>query len=123
VGIAEPGDRASIWTSPDGKRWILQPAVSQPGYPTHLDMGVYSDGMRVLAIGSDASQTPGAWISADGLSWQRYSVDGEQLPPSTTFTGGLVGALGVPGVIVSVPTNSTSGGTTWTIWLGTLLPA
>lgn len=116
VGIDAPSGSAAFWTSLDGRSWALQPEVlNRPDYPVHLGMGVYSDGRRILAIGSDSYQTSEAWLSGDGRDWRPYTLGGKRPAADSA----VVGALGARGVVVATTTPG-SPGQTWTIWFGTL---
>jgi hypothetical protein len=116
LGVDDGSAGAQLWTSADGRKWLLQPAVSnRPDYPLHLGLGVYSDGQRVLAMGSDFYSTREAWLSTDGRDWNSYSFRGASL----TAESAIVGALGPKGVVVATNTNG-SAGQALTIWFGSI---
>jgi hypothetical protein len=116
LGLDNSSDSVSLWASPDGRSWDLAPAVvNRPDYPSHLSLGVYSDGQRILAIGSDFYRTTEAWLSSDGRDWQPYNFGGQGL----TADSSLGGALGTRGVVIA--TRTTSGfGQIVTLWFAAL---
>lgn len=120
-GVANPSARASFWTSTDGVNWrVQQGVVDRPNYPAYVGSGLFSDGSRILAMGADSFQTRGAWISTDGRDWQPIVLSGTQPPTDSAVVGSVVWAFGSKGAIVTTATESATGDSTWTIWLGVL---
>jgi hypothetical protein len=121
LGVANPLAQASFWTTADGVNWTVQPAVvGRPNWPSYVGTGLFSDGKGILALGSDSFQTPGAWITTDGRDWQSVAMIGVQPPFDSAVAGSVVGALGSKGVIVTTETQPATGGSIWTLWLGTI---
>lgn len=102
---------AAVWRSEDGETWqrVESPHLGLVGYQPNTDGQFngeivdvdYALGVGYVAVGSasrsgdDAidfpTQYPAAWVSADGLSWQRYSLDGEfRLRGVTTVDGSII---------------------------------
>ena len=96
-------DRAVFWSSPDGRTWTATPdSKDLHGITPRALAGAPQ---RLVAVG--AGITPVAWISKDGLSWQRLSASGLVAPlPSVpplesgqpmavnTAVGGLIATEG-----------------------------
>lgn len=121
LGVDNPLAQASFWATADGVNWAVQPAVvDRPNWPAYVGTGLFSDGTGILALGSDSFQTPGVWITTDGLNWQSIEMIGAQPPFESAVAGSVVGALGPKGVIVTTQTQSAAGGSIWTVWLGTI---
>jgi hypothetical protein len=122
-GVENPQARASFWVSADGVNWSVQPGVvDRPNYPAYVGSGLFSDGTRILALGSDSFGTAGAWLTSDGRSWQLAVLGGPEPSLETAVLGSVVGAFGSRGVIVTTATGSDGPGPIWTIWLGTIGP-
>lgn len=120
-GVDNPLAQASFWTSSDGINWAVQASVvDRPNYPAYVGSGLFSDGSRILAFGSDPFQTTGAWISSDGRNWESVALSGFNPPLDSAFAGSVVGALGPNSLLVTTETQATTGSPTWTIWLGTI---
>jgi hypothetical protein len=120
-GVDNPSAQASFWTTADGVKWTVQPGVvGRPDLPTYVGQGLFSDGNRILAIGADSFQTPGAWLSTDGRQWESIALSGPQPPIDTAVAGSVAAAFSSSGVLVTTATQSLQGATNWTIWLGTL---
>lgn len=67
VGYAFPGWLASAWTSDDGTHWLHHDIGA--GEETFL-FAVATDGSRYVAVGR-AGAAAAAWISTDGVAWER----------------------------------------------------
>jgi hypothetical protein len=94
----DAGDPASrrgvLWTSADGRTWILHDPVPEFAHATIGQL--LTDGTRLIAVGSYALPVPNepiaaVWTSEDGLTWDR--TDG--LAPSMVVVGrtGLIGVV------------------------------
>jgi hypothetical protein len=119
LGVENPTSQASFWSSTDGVNWLLQPPVTdRPNYPAYVGAGIYSDGNRIVAMGTDPFQSPGAWVTTDARTWQPLVLSGPQTPIAS---GTIVGALGLGGLLVITAPDTVAGGKTWTIWLGTIV--
>ena len=106
VGIADLGDAAAIWTSPDGRSWTL---VSDDG-PTFERTGITSiiwAGDRYLAVGpgyqtswcggcfeGDGLEPCAVWTSADGRVWNRIDLDQRGLMLSMAIHSNRLVAVG-----------------------------
>ena len=120
-GVDNPGAQGAFWTSADGSKWAVQPVVvDRPGRPAYVGSGLFSDGHRIVAIGSDWYQTRGAWVSTDGRNWQSVQLAGAQPPLDTAVAGSVVWAFGPGGLIVTTAIDFGQAVPTWTVWFGTL---
>lgn len=106
---------AAVWRSEDGETWqrIESPPLGLVGYQPNnegefnseiVDVD-YSPDVGYVAVGSASrsgddevdfpTQYPAVWVSADGLSWQRHSLDGEFRLRGVTATDGAIVVHGV----------------------------
>ena len=69
VGWEDPGPKAVIWTSSDGRAWVRAPHVALLDDSQAEDV-TYGSGMFV-AVGS------AAWVSDDGQTWLRSEIPSE----------------------------------------------
>jgi hypothetical protein len=140
------GPRA-IWTSPDGRTWTLSSTTGLPLLPGDQISVLRRTAAGFIAAGSNvpngnqADATPVAFLSANGISWQRLGAAQLRLPTGTAAGTGRVldiryaavdgsqiliagdvlatQVTGKPRHTVTVQTGaawlSGNGGTTWTL--------
>lgn len=106
---------AAVWLSEDGEAWqrIESPPLGLAGYQPNsegefngeiVDVD-YQPGVGYVAVGSASrsgddeidfpTQYPVVWVSADGLAWQRHSLEGEFRLRGVTAVEGSIIAHGV----------------------------
>ena len=106
---------AAVWLSEDGEAWqrVEDSAFGLIGYQPNnegefngeiVDVDYMPD-VGYVAVGSASlsgddevdfpTQMPAVWVSADGLSWQRHSLEGEFRLRGVTATDGAIVAYGV----------------------------
>ena len=120
---------ASVWTSPNGRGWLREPALPQLAGDQITTL--ISTGSGFLAAGSNipggdaAKASPVAWLSANGTTWQRLGVTQLGLAAGTGRVLGITAAAAngnsivLAGTVAGATTRSgtwrsTDGGTTWT---------
>lgn len=88
VAVGRNGSTAGVWTSPDGQSWTLVEneifgSYSEPAEA--FDVAALPTGLVVVGSGGEqspdrwglswGSDTPAVWVSQDGLTWDRLSID------------------------------------------------
>ena len=85
----------ATWTSPDGRSWRLGPGIAPLAGGDRVQAlartrdGFAAVGENVQPLGSDLVRTPVLWLSANGLTWQRWSADQLDLPAGKGRVTGL----------------------------------
>src|SRR5438874_1991016 len=68
AACAPPAPRVRAWSSPDGRAWQPQPALTMTG--TAIDQ-LAARGSTIVGIGADSSGGAAVWRSTDGAAWTR----------------------------------------------------
>jgi len=85
----------AAWTSPDGRSWRLGPGVKPLAGGDRVQAlaqtrgGFAAVGENVRLLGDDLVRTPVLWLSADGLTWQRWGAGQLDLPAGKGRVTGL----------------------------------
>ena len=82
-------ERPGIWLSPDGRQWTLLP------HDEHLFAGI--EGLsRVVMFDSQLAAFGGssAWLSDDGINWERVEIDVESAVADVTVWNDMLVAVG-----------------------------
>lgn len=90
---------AAVWQSDDALSWELVPF--EPSFAGSAMDGIATDGTRLVAtgyvFGNGDDDTPAAWTSEDGITWDRVDPDGI-VPRRVTWTrSGFVGVRDAAG--------------------------
>jgi hypothetical protein len=119
---------AAVWISPNGRGWLLGPALPQLAGDQITTL--VSTGSGFLAAGANvpggnaAKASPVVWLSANGTTWRRLGVTQLGLAAGTGRVLGITAAAANGGVILlsgtvagattsSAAWRSTDGGATW----------
>jgi hypothetical protein len=85
----------AAWTSPDGRSWRLGLGVAPLAGGDRVQAlaqtgdGFAAVGENVRPMGSDLVRTPVLWLSANGLTWQRWDAGQLDLPAGKGRVAGL----------------------------------
>jgi hypothetical protein len=80
-------DGVTVWTSSDGgASWDVSEMEA-----SHIDHLAATPDGDLIATGYGGAGGPGAWVSADGLQWQRQSLAAISAHGITPWDGGLIG--------------------------------
>jgi len=79
----------SIWTSPDGQTWTLTASAGMPLRPGDQISVLRRTASGFIAVGANipdgdqAKSSPVVFLSANGISWQRFDASQLRLPAGT----------------------------------------
>ncbi len=99
--FSEPGSRAAVWTSVDGRTWSRAPQDEMVfgGEFSQVMKSVTSGGPGLVAVGEDAAAAA-VWTSVDGLTWVRVPHDDAIFPGRGGQGFGMTGVtVGGPGLV------------------------
>jgi hypothetical protein len=111
LDVCGPPERASIWTSRDGRAWVRVPA--QPTLAGGFIDSVMSTPTGALAIGpaydAEGNGAGTTWRSTDGVSWSRSA-----LPDASRYQQFRLTSVGDD--LVAVGARHDGNDTTWGTW-------
>ena len=112
AAIGKPA-KGEVITSPDGKVWTVMPR--HPSWLKASLIAVAAGGPGIVAVGTNADETFGAWTSTDGTTWtQAAAVSGKASGEVRDLVAGGPGLVAVGRDGTSAAVWTSSDGQAWT---------